>query len=238
MQNSFEKLYLEERRAHFRGSIKVDIQAISLNSSQEVNYETVKRLEKIFQTQGCARLDPANHVPVLVEQRALKQALKDANVPPSDLLSHFATDLPYLTFQQEYKLTCLHGQHRLLAAQAYLLPEDQWWCVDLYTSDISESTRERISDAYSHFGDCSDGIKFLHICRYRQRDDVEAESRWTSRLSSNKQEILQKIQRTEWLLQALLKLIPFDGLWMDFYLGQFRNILTWKCREVRSSSLD
>ncbi|KAH7033935.1 hypothetical protein B0J12DRAFT_766223 [Macrophomina phaseolina] len=232
-----EELYLEERRAHFHGSAKVDLHSISMNYGQETNPDTVKRLIKIFQTQGCARLDPANHVPVLVEQSVLDQALRDANASPSDLLQQFATNLPHINFPPEYKLTCVHGHHRLLAAEAYLLPEERWWCVDLYTSDISESTRERISDAYSNFGDCSDGEKFLQICRYQDREDEEAKLRWTSRLSPNKQEILQKIQRTEWLFQALAKLTPFRGLWADFYLGQFRNILTWKCREEISRYL-
>lgn len=129
-----EELYLEERRAHFHGSAKVDIHDISINYSQEVNPDTIKRLIKIFQTQGCARLDPANHVPVLVQRSVLDQALRDANASPSDLLQQFATNLPHISFPTEHKLNCVHGQHRLLAAEAYLLPEERWWCVDLYTS--------------------------------------------------------------------------------------------------------
>ena len=128
---NIENLLAEKQRV-FCGSVKVPICKLAaedmLTNPRQLDPKNVARLRDIFLIEGCHRLDPQNHVPVLIGQVILDQALRKYSIPRSSLKSLDEPEL--LTIDTE--LTYLHGRHRLEAAKDVLAADDKWWVVDLY----------------------------------------------------------------------------------------------------------
>jgi hypothetical protein len=57
------------------------------------------------------RLDPRNHIPAIVEQSDLDDAILASEVLAERLLSNPDNDPPVLKFAEGYHLTCLHRHH-------------------------------------------------------------------------------------------------------------------------------
>lgn len=128
-----------DRQTHFRGCAKVPLRSLSFSQSsvRETNEATVDHLLSSFQLAGCLRLDPRYHVPAVIDPAFLEAALAHANATTSDLDSDDATRWSMLELPAGAKVECLHGQHRVAAAQRYLRKSDQWWVLDLYSSGRS-----------------------------------------------------------------------------------------------------
>lgn len=145
MDHAEENRRTSERREHFRGSAKVRLRHLTFEQHPDVqsqptflDQKNVARLEKVFSIEGCLRLDPEHRVPVILDDKDLERSLREANVANGELFN--AKIPPTLSFPHGYSLRCLHGRHRIAAAQKFLLAGDKWWIVDIY----SESTCERI----------------------------------------------------------------------------------------------
>ena len=135
---SEEKLIVQDKQAHFRGTAKVKLKHLKFEEHLTLfDPSNVSRLVNIFKLEGCARLDPDHHVPVVIHESQLKSALGQSHASEADLLKPLQTEPPELFFPSGFTLTCLHGQHRIAAAREFLLPGDQWWIVDLYVSGPS-----------------------------------------------------------------------------------------------------
>lgn len=245
---------LEEKHKWFRGTARVELQNLHLEGSQRcIDWKNVARLVRVFADVGCDRLTPEHHVPVLVSEQNLETALLDAGVPLAHMLEPFHPDPPRLRFPDEVRLICLHGQHRLLAADRFLPVKDKWWTIDIYTSgtvrslssrdlsntisDLSASAQTQVREQCGNSQDYSDGEKFRHICYYRRIKDLISERRWASILSPFKQEALKAIQNDSLLSQALERLLPFPGIWNDFNFSLFHRVKSWRCREVLDTYL-
>ena len=134
------RILSERARAH-RGIAKVRLTSIcyetdSIHGTRAIDASNVARLQKIFELQGCLRLEPENNVPVLVLQDDLDAALKASSLQPEQLRGYEPIALAF----EAKSLLCLHGKHRLEAAKKYfeyIEFEDTWWVVDLYTHGIS-----------------------------------------------------------------------------------------------------
>jgi hypothetical protein len=77
-----------------------------------------------------------------------------------------------------------------------------------------------------------DGEKFLHIRFYEREQNYEVATRW-KRLLGAKLKSLNQVLRNDWLRICLERLEPFRSLWINFQLGSFPLILSWRCRQVR-----
>ncbi len=141
MDNEVENRRFAERREHFRGSAKVHLRYLHFEQfEQQINVpsqavfldqKNIARLEKIFDIEGCLRLDPEHRIPVLIDDGDLKASLHQANLASAEL---FTSNIPpALPFPENYRLICLHGRHRIAAAQNFLLAGDKWWTVDFYS---------------------------------------------------------------------------------------------------------
>ncbi len=121
-----------ERERLFCGSVKVPIFKLVaedvLTNPRQLDPKNVARLRNIFLLEGCQRLDPQHHVPVLINQATLGQALRSSNIPRASLKS---LDEPQL-LSLDGVITYLHGRHRLEAAKDVLKADDKWWVVDVY----------------------------------------------------------------------------------------------------------
>ncbi|KAF4210314.1 hypothetical protein CNMCM5878_004631 [Aspergillus fumigatiaffinis] len=171
-----------ERNLKYKGTAKVYINQIVAHPSisRGLDPKNVERLCKIFSRDRCRRLDVRNHVTAVVSREHLEMALASAGVQ------------------------CLHGQHRLKAAEELLPPSDQWWTVDLYldggqdsdplpstalfcsSRHISSNLQAALVDEYSNEKVPSDGEVYLKVRQYQQEGNARFEERWMARLTANK----------------------------------------------------
>jgi hypothetical protein len=106
------------------------------------------------------------------------------------------------------KLFCLHGQHRIKAAESFLPHENQWWTIRIYlirsdgtqTSVLDpkpwltlilgefEKLAARWTDDYSHQAAFREGEIYRRVWGFRQQGAEAHESFWMARLSSSKQD--------------------------------------------------
>jgi hypothetical protein len=127
-----------ERRLKYIGTAKVSISQIQFDPPlpRDLDLKNLERLRSIFRKNRCRRLDVDNHVPAIVSQHDLTDALRKANVPLQSLLTKNAHQIPYLVFVAG-QLQGLHGRHRVQAGAEVLPPADRWWTVDLYLDGMS-----------------------------------------------------------------------------------------------------
>ncbi|KAL5335653.1 hypothetical protein BJX70DRAFT_390567 [Aspergillus crustosus] len=122
-----------ERSLKYRGTAKIYINQIVPHPSisRELDPKNVERLCGVFSRERCRRLDIRNHVTGVVSRRHLDLALRSAGVSSTSLMTNPPDQHPLLEFPVG-QVRCLHGQHRLKAAEELLPPSEQWWTVDLY----------------------------------------------------------------------------------------------------------
>jgi hypothetical protein len=142
-----QELRLEaERFVKYRGTARVRLEVLHFqwNEPRELSQKNVERMKEIFRGDKTAygnirRLDPRNHIPAVVEQSVLDDAILASEVSAERLLSNPDNNPPVLKFAAGYLLTCLHGRHRIEAAREVLPSTDAWWTVDLYLAGMSIS---------------------------------------------------------------------------------------------------
>jgi hypothetical protein len=114
---------IREKSRAFRGSVRIPLEKLQhedppLNPRQQDD-KNISRLVESFRRDGCYRLEPGNHVPVLISESELPKEL-----------SHDNEALPL--YNPKKPLTFLHGRHRIEAAREFLTEGEQWWVVDVY----------------------------------------------------------------------------------------------------------
>lgn len=124
-----DKLLLSARQSSLKCTAIVRMKAIKfLNNDQyarDLDRKNIERIKRIFDTEGCFRLDRSNSIPVLADEDVFRQTINKAGLGPGVG--------PYLNLDfGDDELLCLHGRHRLLAAYEYLPPMDQFWVVDIF----------------------------------------------------------------------------------------------------------
>ncbi|GIZ48209.1 hypothetical protein CKM354_001127900 [Cercospora kikuchii] len=220
---------LSELESHFEGYARMSLSSLEYGSARPIDERNVERLEAIFEN-GCDRTTPAHSVPVLVDQYLLHQMLLDADLNHSDLTLRSP---PVLHLPPGPRLTCLHGRHRLLAAEEVFPASDQWWTVQFYRSSLSEAARKFLTEQTDNSQGYSDGDIFFHYRSHVKEKNFSAADRWLLRLSGSKYTNLRQLERSHrgTLIEAFDELLPFRALWADFSLGAFNQILPTRCFE-------
>ena len=139
-----------ERQSKFQGSAKIHLKHFDFFEDSEIpaalklDDKNVGRLMQIFKLEGCKRLEPEHHIPALIEETVLEQSLVQSGLQLGSL-----RDIPpVLELPDNYRLVCLHGKHRIAAANRFLLPGNKWWTVDLYLKSLWKMERIWILWAY------------------------------------------------------------------------------------------
>ena len=133
----------QERYAKFKGTARIDISHLHFDSSSSNDYQclrpkNVERLKNIFATEGCHRLDPANHVKALISQDELHKLLQRSKISQDTFYNCGESDKPpKLEPEAATTLRILYGRHRLEAAREFFISDDSWWTVDLYSDGRS-----------------------------------------------------------------------------------------------------
>lgn len=135
--NDPEVRLVKERRLKFQGTARVKLNDIGhFQTTRQYDPKNVERLCGVFRETGCHRFDIQNHVTALVTRHALKRACRSAGMKARKLLQVPPDKSPVLAFLPG-EISCLHGQHRLRAAEEILPPSEQWWTVDLYLDGMN-----------------------------------------------------------------------------------------------------
>ena len=127
------KIY-KERQQTYKGIARISLDVLYFQPDEHRNIDPkqVNFLKECFQKDRCRRLESKNYIEATIDEGSLDAALRKAGVSNRELLE----ESPYLRFPRGFQLRCRHGQHRILAAREYLLPDDKWWTVELYTSGM------------------------------------------------------------------------------------------------------
>ena len=134
MNSAEEAERFSKKKKHFKGSAKIDLEHLQFakfDASEFLNPKNVARLKRIFELEGCLRLDPEHHIPVIIDLDILERSLAQSRIRRGDLFDSRIP--PELTLPPDCVVICLHGRHRIAAARECLLADDRWWTVDIYS---------------------------------------------------------------------------------------------------------
>ncbi|KAL5333673.1 hypothetical protein BJX70DRAFT_48849 [Aspergillus crustosus] len=228
-----ERQLTAERLLKYQGTAKINLDQISLQPlmSRELDQKNVERLRDIFAKDGCQRLDIRNHVTAIVSRRHLGRACHAVGLTAEELKT-YQPQYPHLSFRG-HQVQCLHGQHRLKAAEETLPPSDRWWTVDLYLDDISPDLRTTLVDEYANEKAPTDGEVYRKIRQYQHESNALFQNRWLSRLSPNKAKRLRQLTSEDntHLCAAFDTLLGIPGLWNGMSLGSLNTVMALKCDE-------
>lgn len=138
MDNEEEHQRFTKRKECFRGCAKVHLQHLRFEEQLDLlaqaiflDVKNITRLEKVFDIEVFLRLDPEHHSPVVINDYDLEESCQRSGVASGELFTSRIP--PALNFTAGYSIRCLHGRHRIAAAQNFLLAGDKWWTVDFYS---------------------------------------------------------------------------------------------------------
>jgi hypothetical protein len=69
-----ESKLAEDCEQNFRGTVYISLRRLKFETeySRDIDKKNIERLKRIFSRQGCLRLSPSNHVPVIINEHDLK----------------------------------------------------------------------------------------------------------------------------------------------------------------------
>jgi hypothetical protein len=131
MENLDDVGIFREKSRFFLGRVKIQLTSLDFDRNIQLHERAhVDKLVSVFRGEGCHRLDPWNHVPVIVGRNTLSTRLRLARLRSEDLIRE--GEPPLLEFTAPLRV--LHGRRRLLAAEEYLW--DKWWIAELYSNGM------------------------------------------------------------------------------------------------------
>jgi actin-related protein len=107
-------VWVSSEIGNIKEPLKFNLEEIGFHPafSQSVEQNKVDWLCKVFQKEGCRRLDTQNHVTAIISQQHLCAALYAARKSFDELLASEPNQAPHLRFSAGQVL-CLHGRHRI-----------------------------------------------------------------------------------------------------------------------------
>lgn len=122
----------------YQGIARVPLHALSFghrlarDRHRELSSDNVRRLQSIYERNGCLRLQEENVINAIIDDDTLTEALSKIAMSADSFRSNrWAQEAPYLHLTNVH---CLSGLHRTKAADHYLDANDKWWTVRLFSS--------------------------------------------------------------------------------------------------------
>ncbi|PGH19276.1 hypothetical protein AJ80_04029 [Polytolypa hystricis UAMH7299] len=224
---------------HFRGHAKVDLYHLAPESNNALGSRPVgenatqnaERLLEIFESGLCDRLDPDNHVPVLISEDTLNKAIDRSKTSQEALLR--GTEIPHLEFDRDTQLPYLQGKSRLTAAGQFLEPGNRWWGVRLYLDSLPTTSKTHLREKNPNARNFNDGDSYRNYRYHQLEGNVTQEKSWWARWDPPKRKVIEKMQKVEQLCDAFDLLLPFVGLWASVNVKLFRRVV--ECRLYEES---
>ncbi|KAF2158949.1 hypothetical protein M409DRAFT_38039 [Zasmidium cellare ATCC 36951] len=123
---------IDSHRTYFRGYALIRMNQLQFQTGRELNNKHVAKLRKIFQLEGCYHYDHRHSIPVIMNESLLLDALSRQH-PGLDQLPTTGEEAPALRFAADVQVICLHGRHRIAAAEQTLGLLDRWWIVEVFS---------------------------------------------------------------------------------------------------------
>jgi hypothetical protein len=121
----------------YRGIARVSLESLTFrhalaeNKHRAISQENVRRLKRIFEHNGCLRLQEEHVINATVHDDDLDAALAKSGITETDFCSlRWTQDAPLLDLPS---IQCLSGLHRIEAAHQFLDDNDKWWVVRLFS---------------------------------------------------------------------------------------------------------
>ncbi|KAJ6123317.1 hypothetical protein N7512_005782 [Penicillium capsulatum] len=219
------------KQSSYHGRAKVMLGHFDLSDTsgtRTTREEHINSLVRVFESEGCMRSSPDNYVKVIVERNLLQQFLTGQGLSEA----HLHGELQFLDFPSDFRLTLLHGKHRLLAAERFLW--DKWWVAEFYSEDLPQDVRQFIHEEHPNAQRFSDGDIYQNIRTSQTQGNVDAEIKWRGRLPGRVKKILDRLEKDFKRIQrGMDNLLPFKGLWNSLKLSYLGRWLSIKCPEAR-----
>ncbi|KAH8650305.1 hypothetical protein BGZ60DRAFT_347266, partial [Tricladium varicosporioides] len=232
--DTWERKITNDRNSNYRGTACVDLEVLEFSSSfvRGENERIIESLKGKFKKEGCYRLEPRNHVPVIIELSDFLSILELSELNPDSLIENPRETPPRLKFPPGFRLSCLHGRQRIEAAKAVLRkPGDRWWTVDLYIADSDSIWQRELAEEYANSTNFSDGEIYRKIHQYSLEQDKFAEKKWWVRLTKKKSEFLMRFLKHKRFPAAFNALIDIAGIWDGLNIGVLDKMMALKCDE-------
>jgi len=131
---SLERKFAESKALHLQGTARVRLsQLFFLDPIRPIDKKVTNSLKRAFAAEGCLQHEVDYSVPAILDNISLQRALTSLMVTSESFKSTLTTKPPVFELPTGIQLQCLHGQHRIHAAEEYLPPGDRWWLVDIYS---------------------------------------------------------------------------------------------------------
>ncbi len=122
----------QDKLCKYKGTARVQLSNLVFpHSTRQVDIKVIEQLKRDFDGEGCIRGEPSHRIPAIIDDLTLETNLERLNLNTEDFKKR-ASNPPSFHLGRNVMLECLHGKHRVLAAQDYLSPSQRWWIVDLY----------------------------------------------------------------------------------------------------------
>jgi hypothetical protein len=134
----------------FLGYARIELERLDFSSAlrkehREESKKARARLLKVFELEGCRRLDPQNFIDATINQETFVAALNDAGLSRDnfDKICVAARTDPSCIIQLSLKcaIQCLNGLQRIRAAATFLDNNDKWWIVNLHEETSKLKTK-------------------------------------------------------------------------------------------------
>jgi hypothetical protein len=139
MQEIGQKL-TNDRNANFRGTAQINFQNLDFIHVHDRKRDDEKQIEYLknrYETIGCRRLDAKYHIPAVIDQATLDEAIrKSKRADKNTLLCNPETGPPELEFPPDFRIVCLDGRLRVAAGKAHLPERDWLWAIDLFVKGL------------------------------------------------------------------------------------------------------
>lgn len=225
---ALEQKISEDKSAKYMGTAEIFIKHLEFpHPCRKIDWKIVDQLVRDFDGEGCIRDQPVNRIPAVISNSILQEGLQKLAIS-AEAFRATSKDKPVkLPLSEDVKLECLHGQHRILAAEEfYNNIFDRWWIVDLYGSDLENYTKQALREGYSYSARYASGEIFRYIRISHYNHDSLGEERWRARLSPHQEPYYSRLLERGKLLGALDSVLHIQGLWRTFYVGSLNEILT------------
>jgi hypothetical protein len=121
-----------QRMHNYKGCAIVEIRHLVFEEegvlgSKPFDQRNVQDILQTFEMVGCQNLEPEHRVSVIISDEALKNSLERSQATQNLLMD--CVNPPTLKFDDDARLVCIHGKHRLRAGE---LSGTTTWLADLY----------------------------------------------------------------------------------------------------------
>jgi hypothetical protein len=114
------------------GVARADTASLEFIKGREIDARIIDGLVRVFRKTKCRRHDPDHHIPVVINQGDLSKTLEASGLTQEALATPAKDGSPhFVRAVGAQKFLCLHGRHRIEAAQKFLPDDDQWWTIKL-----------------------------------------------------------------------------------------------------------